>query len=559
MGQRYFESRNRLLECRKGIEALARECGVPERKDEAEAWAALERPLQFAVLGEVNAGKSTLINVLAGGEVSPAGLLPMTREITRYRFGRRGATLPREDGWPVVAASAPSLRRIEWIDTPGSNGDDRDKVVADLDRVAAADLLLVVFPADNTWTAATWGLLERLTEEALRRTILVVQQADRKSDADLRVIRGHMRDLAVKKTGVELPWVAVSAKQVLRGARDEGFAALGEWISQEICRSPERQHRLRWLCQDAGRRLREIEEALEAQRRGMDDDGWFLSGLEREAEKLRDLILEVSPKTLAGARGRYENEVARLARGLASQLGPARSFWRLLGGDRTSIEVEAVFAERLQEAVRDFSRADVERLLEECEGHWGEVRPRVLERMKLDPGEVPLSGEQRERVVADFAAQMDKAVGAILNQLRVRAVLDGPLRRRNAQLKAWAVLALSLISAAGICGTLRLDDPAVGLLGGGALAGVLGWLAAVVTGRRVVGLVRERLSDARGRFEAAMREDYTAAVRGLFREYSNGLMEVRRGLADRRATLEPRSRNWSEWFLRLKAVEQEVG
>jgi hypothetical protein len=69
---------------------------------------------------------------------------------------------------------------------------------------------------------------------------------------------------------------------------------------------------------------------------------------------------------------------------------------------------------------------------------------------------------------------------------------------------------------------------------------------------------RRRLLDSVGRFESAIRGDYADAVRGLFRDYSNGLSGVRRQLADRKATLEPRARKWNALYLELKSIEQDL-
>src|SRR5690606_22235500 len=54
--------------------------------DAAELRADLERPLRVAVIGEFNAGKSSLINALLGEPVAPVGVLPTTATINRLRW-----------------------------------------------------------------------------------------------------------------------------------------------------------------------------------------------------------------------------------------------------------------------------------------------------------------------------------------------------------------------------------------------------------------------------------------------------------------------------------------
>jgi len=555
-GERYFAIRDRLLDCYERIETLAGSVGVKRREGEGRARAELARAFRLVVLGEVNAGKSSLLNAIAGVELCEVGPLPTTRETVWYCHNGVGADGDHEGGWREAGRPLAFLKGFELIDTPGTNGDRGGELERDLERLTEADVVMVVFPADNTWTAATWSLLEKFSDEALGRGVLVVQQADRKSDEDLRVIRGHMNELAEKKLGRRLPIFAVAAARVREG--DAGLVALREHITERVCHSPEREHLLRYTAQRAGGRLRQVEEALDAQRRAMDDDGFFLGSLEREAEQLRDRVLETSPKTLAGARGRYEGEVMRLSKSLGLRLGAMPTLYRLLVGDSTPIKVEGRFAEHLQEAIRDFGVQDAERLLDECGGHWEEVRPRVEERMGVDPGESRLAGEGREEAVARFAEQVGKAVPVVLGQLRVRASLDAPLRRRNRQLKWLVAASLLLMIAAGLAGTFGFSQPAWWILGGGVLLVVVTLLHAWLSGRRVVGGVRERLLDSRGRFESALRDDYARAVRELFHEHSNGLLEVRRRLAGRRADFEPQLQWLDQLYLELKAIEQEL-
>ncbi|BCX48467.1 dynamin-like protein [Haloferula helveola] len=569
LGERYFQSRDRLLGCCRRIDELAEASGIETRDTGDEARRELSRPLRIVALGEVNAGKSTLLNALAGAELCPAGPLPTTQRTGYYRYSSTEREVERDNGWVVVGRDLDFLRHFELIDTPGTNSGWRDSVFADSGKYEAVDLLLVVFPSGNTWTAATWELISQLSEEALDKTALVVQQADLKGPEDLQVIDGHMRELCQKKIGRDLPILAVAAGLALEAKLDpessrkswsaSRFSVFEEFVTSRLCESERRRYLLDRTSQEAANHLREIEAGLDRQKRGMDDDGWFLAGIEREANQLRDLILESSPKTLAGARGRYENEVGKLARRLGSMLGAAPTSWRLFFGDSTAAKAEARLADGLREAIRDFAAADAERLLEECEGHWNDVRPRVVERMGLDPGEPVVSGEAREGVVARFTETVGKSVTGVLSQLRVRASLDAPLRSRNGRLKFVAALTLALLAAAGICGTLGLDHwPHWLLLGAAGMAGIyilMAWTSRI----RIAGETRQRLRDASGRFESAMRGDYAEAVRGLFVEYSNGLIGVRRQLAERQATLKPRSEQWDRLYLELKSIEQEMG
>ena len=72
---------------------------------------ALDAPLDVAIVGEFNAGKSTLVNGLIGESVVPTGVLPTTAHINVMRFGpRRTAQLHFKDG-RVEEVAFPDVRK----------------------------------------------------------------------------------------------------------------------------------------------------------------------------------------------------------------------------------------------------------------------------------------------------------------------------------------------------------------------------------------------------------------------------------------------------------------
>jgi len=570
VGERYFAARERLLACFGDIRRLGDEIQLPEApaSEEPGGLPDLARPLRVVALGEVNAGKSTLLSALAGSEICEAGPLPTTQRTIHYRFGSVEKETELKGGWLQVTRRLDFLRRIELIDTPGSNSGWRDAVLADVGRFSKADLILIVFPSGNTWTAATWDLLSGIDEGALDRVLLVVQQADEKSAEDLRVIEGHMRELSVKKVGRELPILTMAAGLALeakispetarKGWSASRFSVFEEFFTREVCDSTARRYVFDRTCQDASRLLRRIEDALDRQRRGMDDDGWFLAGLEREAEQLRDLVVADADRTLSTLKAPFVDVVGQVSRGLSARMGPMRTLIGLLFGDRSASRVEADFAELLQGMMADFSRKDASRLLDECEGHWGEVRPRVIDRMGMDPGEAVITGEARDAVIEQSIAETSKAMPGLLQQLRVRASLDAPLRRRNRRLKSMVVLLFLLLIAAGVCGTLGVEPVATWLLLGAGGWALICLMVSWISGRGIVKQTRQRLLDSVGQVETAVRRRYVESVMDLFAAYTNGLIGVRRQLANRQADLSPQVDRWDALYLRLKMIEQEL-
>jgi hypothetical protein len=150
--------------------------GSPELGPQLQQLAAsLNQPLSIAVVGAVNAGKSTLVNALVNRKVAATDRGECTRLVTRYRFGEveiaravldDGSTIalpydpeslfPEQLGVPQervklldVTLSIAALQRVTIIDTPGINSTDQQKVLQTMDFMAArqADGVLYVSPA----------------------------------------------------------------------------------------------------------------------------------------------------------------------------------------------------------------------------------------------------------------------------------------------------------------------------------------------------------------------------------------------------------------------------
>ena len=90
---------------------------APGRPASRSAVARVEpQPLTVALVGQVSAGKSSLINALTGSHQAAVDILPETRAVERYRFalGESAAvTLLDTPGYGEIGATADQLRQIQ--------------------------------------------------------------------------------------------------------------------------------------------------------------------------------------------------------------------------------------------------------------------------------------------------------------------------------------------------------------------------------------------------------------------------------------------------------------
>lgn len=561
-GERFFATRERLSELIHGIHALAADANADPGPDISRERLENEllRPFTFIACGEINAGKSSLLNGLCRHDLCSTGVLPVTDRTHRYRYGNPAGDASIDD---IEEKSRPIgfLKDFILIDTPGTNCGDAARLDLVLREAMGADLVMCVFPVSNPWGAATWDFIARLPAEVLERTVLVIQQADLRESADLKVILGHMADLSTKRLGRALPVFSVSAKLAGEAGRPwhaSGFPALEDFISRTICLSPARCALLETWRARAASALRLVEDQIDDQNRAINGYGHFIEGIEREIDGMRLQFVSRLPRHLANVAEVFQSEAVWVSRLLHRRLRVLPSLLRLFTGERSGQQMESAFIERLRQTIEAVAEKDAGEVADACALHWQALGERVRNAMQTPlESEIPIDetlAAARQRFVRRLSGAARESIG----NLKVRTRLDKELRHRNVALRSFLVMTLVFITAGASCGALGVPWlPAIFC----AVAGLFfagGVVVAWITRRSITRDFRQRLLDTCGAFASALHNDYEDAVRVVFHEYAAALGRLRTHLAREKLAIEPRLRRWQELFLTLKAIEQDL-
>jgi GTP-binding protein EngB required for normal cell division len=178
----------------------------------AEAAAALSETFLVVVVGEFNAGKSSLINALFGEKLMAEGPIPTTAKITLVRYGE--AAFERQLSAYIAEQRVPSelLRYLTLVDTPGTNSIIEEHERLTKDYVPRADLVLFVTSYDRPLAASERQFLEYVRGAWGKHFACVVNKADlARSEEDLAQVVEHVKSGIRDALGFEPEVFALSA------------------------------------------------------------------------------------------------------------------------------------------------------------------------------------------------------------------------------------------------------------------------------------------------------------------------------------------------------------
>ena len=167
----------------------------------------------IALIGEPNAGKSTLLNRMVGAKVSI-----VTHKVQTTRARIRGICME-------------GAAQLVFVDTPGlfkpRRRLDRAMVAAAWGGAMDADIVVLLVEAHRGISSGVQSILDQLKELGDRRVILAINKIDRvKSDALLALTQQLNAAFAFEKTFM------ISAE------RGHGVLDLRAWLGQELPEGP---------------------------------------------------------------------------------------------------------------------------------------------------------------------------------------------------------------------------------------------------------------------------------------------------------------------------------
>jgi ribosome biogenesis GTPase A len=358
------------------LAALSEELGAQPVAEEARELAARVSEGRFyvACVGQFKRGKSTLINALIGQSVLPTGFIPVTAVPTVIRFGERlsARIRTREGSWSEIPVSdlknyvteelnpenqkgvqgaeafipSPLLSSgMCFVDTPGLGSVFTGNTAATQAFIPHIDAALVVVGADPPLAGEELTLVEAVGRQ-VQELILVLNKADRTTDAERAAAAGFMRQVLRKRLqrevgpvfevsaqeradnrGAERDWkrlvealqllVDGSGRHLVRAACDRGLQRLSEQVLAIIS---EERDALRRPIEESERRITVMKHTIADAERSMRELSFLFMA---EQQRLSDIFVDRHRAFFASVAPQANQEFEKALRSIPCRFGPS--------------------------------------------------------------------------------------------------------------------------------------------------------------------------------------------------------------------------------------------
>ncbi|HXA10465.1 MAG TPA: dynamin family protein [Chthoniobacterales bacterium] len=509
----------------------------------------IREPLLFVVVGEVKAGKSSLLNALFGQEFCKVDVLPATDRIYIFKHGSREQSVDVSGQVTERYQPIAFLEDFNIVDTPGTNTMVAEHQTITENFIPRADLVLFVFSVVNPWGASAWELLRFVNQKWLKNIVFVLQQADLRDPREVEVIEQHLRETASQKLGFAPSIFAVSARKAFL-ARTSGvdkerlweesrFAPLEKHINLMVDASKHGLPKLITACQtatvilsDSAMRVRAILETIVR-------DETQLGRLDGILETRKEQTLRQVGGFLRGieqACRRCETEGQEL---LEHNLSFWRT-WRLVFG---KAQWQEKFQVDLENKMRELIQPQVENALQLLETDLRSLWPQLQDTM-----ENQFKGGARvqlSQTIPDFARQRRELLQSIELTLVERIAgrgMEAQLERMFRETANWLRVPAGVAAAGGIVTLIAaMSSAAVADVTGivAASAFVAGTLVAFGRRRKILSEYHRQMESKREELIAAIEQQLQHAIDLFYGEIGSAFQPLRAFCAAERKRYDP--------------------
>ncbi len=456
LGKNYFQTREKLSEAIQSLSELGRESGInPARLALLKNLLAnLEDPFLFVVVGEVKAGKSTLLNALFGENFCATDVIPTTDRIAFFKYGAEPHEFDFSEDIVEVFRPNDFLKDFNLVDTPGTNSIESAHQRITEQFLPMADLVLFVFSVTNPWGASTWEFLDRIHHQWKKKIVFILQQCDLRTEEEVSAILEHLQKTAHHRFGQHFPTFAVSAKTAFLAktsglehedlSRKSQIEGLERYIAGVVESSEPRLvkliHAWRACCYVLG----EIKETLGAASEIIRADDELLSELEPACNTQQE-------RTLKKCEPLFEAfDQSFMAAGLQAEPlleSEFRVISALMPRRKSAEEIEGLIFATTMKAVRRSIGAGATAVMEDVAHLWERVSEEMQEHFNLELSVGEDGSPDWAPAHRRIETMVEEATAEALRELDLREQLGGLFAKRSRTI--WGFIFAAVLTSLG--------------------------------------------------------------------------------------------------------------
>lgn len=490
----------------------------------------IREPLLFVVVGEVKAGKSSLLNALFGQEFAKVDVRPATDRVYIFRYGVEEESVEVSPQLTERYLPIPFLKDFNVVDTPGTNTMVAEHQTITESFIPRADLVLFVFSVVNPWSQSAWDLLNFVQKKWLKNVVFVLQQADLRDATEIDIIHRHLQDTAMQKLAFTPPIFPVSARKALlarttgldkeRLWQESNFGPLEAQIDRMVTESGAGVSKLQSTARTAGVILGEVADEI----RGCFDT---ILRDEKQLSRVDEFLQARKDQTLRQVAG-FLRGVEQACRECANQgtrmLEQKLSFWRtwrlVWSREQWQQEFQTDVEAKLRQTVQPQVENAVQLLESDLRGLWPQLQDTIVAQFESE------GPKRMNKTLPDFARQRRDLVQSIQLTLVERIAGKGveeQLARMFRETAARLRLPAGIAAAGGIVTAIvAMSSAAVADVTGvlAASAAVIGTIVAFTQRRKILAAYEREMETKRLELVHAIEEQMNHAIDLFYQEIS---------------------------------------
>ncbi len=528
LGKNYFATRAKLTEAVEALTRLGEDAEISPARIVLlkNLIANLEDPFLFVVAGEVNAGKSTLLNSLFGADFCSTDVIPTTERIAFFKHGKEAHEFEFSEDIVEVFRPNEFLKDFNIVDTPGTNSIETHHQKVTEQFLPMADLVLFVFSVTNPWGASTWDFLDRIHHQWKKKIVFVLQQCDLRTEEEVAAILEHLQKTARHRFGQHFPTFAVSAKQAFLAKTSEignedlidssGLENLERYISGVVESSETRLTKLIHAWRAACYILGEVKEQLGTASEIIRADTELLSGLEPACKIQQE-------RTLKKVEPLFEAfDQSFMAAGLQAEPllnSEFKILSALIPQKNSAQDIEGLVFATTMKAVRRSVGAGADAVQEDVSHLWDRVTQEMQEHFNLELSVGKDGNPDWSKARSRIEKTVEESTAEALRSLRLKEHLSKQFSRRSQMVWLSVFCAIMAMIVGVILSMVKLAPWNAVSFGVGAVFLFLGAMTGARSVKKIHDFYSATLDKNREKISEIQRNAFKAATAEFYRDF----------------------------------------